>query len=359
LEEGTSQYKALVWLIDEVKVFGNYTTEKQLQLFSLATLYYSTNGDSWNSNTNWLSTLDVCYWYNVDVETCSSDGLVTGLVLRTNSLNGMIPAEIGLLSSSLAKLDLNSNSLIGKLPSEIGLLTKLTWLDLGRNSITGVPWEIVSLTQLSVLNIAAYRDLFFVASSEQADNDVNAEGSPHSHAAEWIMFKDPLGLSPNAPNLIQRYQMALFYFLTTNNGDKPWRSCNPPRGDETDECLYIAHEFDDVGNRPATRWLSGTHECEWTGVFCGCTTCTLFYYGTARASAGRPADFLSSDVSGRKHSPWVLRNAKFNHIIALNVLNQNIRRTLPTEISSMPYLQGIGLYHNEVSAGNIVSCDGL
>ncbi len=140
------------------------------------------------------------------------------------------------------------------------------------------------LLLITYADIAAYRDLFFVASSEQADNDVNAEGSPHSHAAEWIMFKDPLGLSPNAPNLIQRYQMAF-----------------------------------DVGNRPATRWLSGTHECEWTGVFCGCTTCTLFYYGTARASAGRPADFLSSDVSGRKHSPWVLRNAKFNHIIALNV----------------------------------------
>jgi hypothetical protein len=119
-------------------------------------------------------------------------------------------------------------------------------------------------------DITAYRDLFFVASSEQVGNEVDVEGSPHSHAADWIMFKDPLGLSPNAPNLIQRYQMALFYFLTTNNGNKPWRSCNPPRGNETDECLYIAHEFDDLGDRTATRWLSGTHECEWIGIFCAC-----------------------------------------------------------------------------------------
>jgi hypothetical protein len=112
-----------------------------------------------------------------------------------------------------------------------------------------------------------------LVSSEQVGNEANVEGSPHSHAADWIMCKDPLGLSPNAPNLIQRYQMALFYFLTTNNGNKPWRSCNSPRGNETDECLYIAHEFDDDGNRAATRrWLAGIHECEWIGILCALCT---------------------------------------------------------------------------------------
>jgi hypothetical protein len=103
LEKGTSQNNALRWLIDEVGDLGNYTSEKQLQLFSLATLYYSTNGDSWNSNTNWLSS-NLCDWYNVDLDACSSDGLVTGLVLSNNNLHGTIPAEIGLLlSGSLSK----------------------------------------------------------------------------------------------------------------------------------------------------------------------------------------------------------------------------------------------------------------
>jgi hypothetical protein len=97
---------------------------------------------------------------------------------------------------------------------------------------------------------------------------VNVEGSPQDRAAEWIMFEDPLGLPTNAPNLIQRYHMALFYFLTTNNGEKAWNSCNQPRENETDECLYVAGEFDYDGNRSATRWLSGTHECEWIGVLC-------------------------------------------------------------------------------------------
>jgi hypothetical protein len=108
-----------------------------------------------------------------------------------------------------------------------------------------------------------YPDSFALEVGEQ----VYQMGSPQDRAAKWIMKVDPLGLSPNAPNLIQRYHMALFYFLTTYNEAKPWRSCNPPRENETDECLYVAGKFDD-GNRSATRWLSGTHECEWIGVFC-------------------------------------------------------------------------------------------
>jgi hypothetical protein len=97
---------------------------------------------------------------------------------------------------------------------------------------------------------------------------VNVESSPQDRAADWIMFEDPLGLSPNAPNLIQRYHLTLFYFLTTKNGDEPWRSCNPPRGNESDKCTYIGNEYDGIVDANATRWLSGTHECEWIGVFC-------------------------------------------------------------------------------------------
>ena len=82
------------------------------------------------------------------------------------------------------------------------------------------------------------------------------KGSPHDRAANWIMFEDPLGLQPVAPNLIQRYHMALFYFLTTSNGEKPWNTCNPPRENESDKCLYIGNEIEGIVNANATRWLS-------------------------------------------------------------------------------------------------------
>jgi hypothetical protein len=117
-----------------------------------------------------------------------------------------------------------------------------------------------------------YREQFVKEVGEQ----VNVAGSPHDRAANWIMFEDPLHLEPEAPNLLQRYQLALFYFLTTNNGQKRWNSCNPPLENEDDSCVYKDPQF--VGDTVETlvykdtpgkiRWMAGTHECDWWGAFC-------------------------------------------------------------------------------------------
>jgi hypothetical protein len=79
-----------------------------------------------------------------------------------------------------------------------------------------------------------YRQQFVNEVGEQ----VNVVGSPYDRAADWIMFEDPVRLPPDAPNLIQRYQLVLFYFLTTNNGEKRWNSCNPPLPNETDTVSF-------------------------------------------------------------------------------------------------------------------------
>ena len=79
-------------------------------------------------------------------------------------------------------------------------------------------------------------------------------------------------LPPDAPNLIQRFVLAEFYFSTTVRG--PWRSCNPPTvgSNETHECDFQLLQwswpelvFDAV---PSNRWLGKTHECEWAGITC-------------------------------------------------------------------------------------------
>merc|ERR1711935_567965 len=64
-----------------------------------------------------------------------------------------IPTEIGLLSSTLTKLDLNRND-ITSLPTEIGELTALTYLELAYNDITSLPTEIGELTALTYLGLA-------------------------------------------------------------------------------------------------------------------------------------------------------------------------------------------------------------
>ena len=58
---------------------------------------------------------------------------------------------------------------------------------------------------------------------------MNVPGLPHDHAASWIIFKDPLALPPEAPNLIQQhYHLALLYYLMTQNVKKDWNSRNCP-----------------------------------------------------------------------------------------------------------------------------------
>ena len=100
--------------------------------------------------------------------------------------------------------------------------------------------------------------------------------TPHHKALQWILHEDPMELLADAPNLIQRYILTLFYFQTS--AERPWRSCNPPnetllleKGShrcELEEIIWVHPElvFKSVPNQ--TRWLSYEHECEWVGVLC-------------------------------------------------------------------------------------------
>ena len=58
---------------------------------------YSTNGTSWDGNTEWMSDFDECGWYN-EGEGCK-DGVLVGLDLWFNNLVGTIPNELALLST--------------------------------------------------------------------------------------------------------------------------------------------------------------------------------------------------------------------------------------------------------------------
>jgi hypothetical protein len=93
--------------------------------------------------------------------------------------------------------------------------------------------------------------------------------SPHilaqrQKALEWMVHADPLQLEPDADNLLQRFVLVAFYYLTSQQ--KPWTSCIPPNGTQGDTCILspFYHSEEVYG----TRWLSGSSECEWAGVFC-------------------------------------------------------------------------------------------
>jgi Leucine-rich repeat (LRR) protein len=79
----------------------------------------------------------------------------TWLDLYDNSLTGMIPSQLGLLTK-LTYLSLSWNSLTGTIPSEVGLLTKLTYLNLSFNSLTGtIPSQVGLLSNLTELSLSS------------------------------------------------------------------------------------------------------------------------------------------------------------------------------------------------------------
>jgi hypothetical protein len=117
----------------------------QLQKDALIAIYNSTNGASWNDNTNWLSTEPVSEWYGVTV----SGNKVTSLDFYNNNLTGTLPPEIGdLLGLQLLSFFLG-NSINGTLPPEIGNLTELRVLSFEYNNFTGtIPASYSNLTKL-------------------------------------------------------------------------------------------------------------------------------------------------------------------------------------------------------------------
>lgn len=158
------QGRAFLWLSSSASNSGDYSEKQLLQRFSLATLYFSTNGANWLNNEGWLSEENECAWFfSKDFrDPCDESGSIVNLELYGNGLEGMIPSELALLSSNLSRLDLaygsgdNSNIgsfLSGSLPTEVGMLTLLEYINLNNQQLTGsIPAEIYELSLLTVLD---------------------------------------------------------------------------------------------------------------------------------------------------------------------------------------------------------------
>eukprot|EP00980_Cylindrotheca_fusiformis_P007640 scaffold1605_cov141-Cylindrotheca_fusiformis.AAC.3 len=153
------QYKAFSWLAKNQNL-ESYTETRRLQRYAMATLYYSTNGDEWLNNKNWLSDGNECGWYSkAGRGPCNAPGSdLINLELDYNNLNGFLPVELGLLSNSLERVVLHggpSEALDGSIPTEVGYLTNLNLLYMPNNSMTGsFPSEMGRLTNLQQLNLS-------------------------------------------------------------------------------------------------------------------------------------------------------------------------------------------------------------
>ena len=118
----------------------------------LALLYEATGGARWTDDEHWLSDRPLDEWKGV---TTDPDGGVIYLFLSSNNLTGLVPRELGGLSS-LIDLRLESNNLTGPIPPELGGLSSLALLDLRSNDLTGpVPPELGGLSSLTTLYLGS------------------------------------------------------------------------------------------------------------------------------------------------------------------------------------------------------------
>ncbi|GGG56941.1 T9SS type A sorting domain-containing protein [Bizionia arctica] len=117
----------------------------EAELNALAAIYYSTNGDNWNNNTNWLTAEPISTWHGITI----SGNKVSGIDLNGNNLTGTLPPEIGDFYGLEVLALFYGNNISGNLPPEIGNLTELRILDVGDNNFTGeIPASYANLTNL-------------------------------------------------------------------------------------------------------------------------------------------------------------------------------------------------------------------
>ncbi|PKP47080.1 MAG: hypothetical protein CVT92_17205 [Bacteroidetes bacterium HGW-Bacteroidetes-1] len=112
--------------------FTNTAQVIEQDSLALVAFYNSTGGPNWNNNSNWL-TGQVSTWYGVTVE----GGRLIKIMLYSNSLNGTLPNELGLLTKLNTLGISNELGLTGSIPEEIFSVDSLVWFGIGNCALTG------------------------------------------------------------------------------------------------------------------------------------------------------------------------------------------------------------------------------
>jgi hypothetical protein len=176
------QFQALEWLANDVNV-EKYSKRRLVQRWVLATFYWSTNGDDWDTATDtdtatsnqttrlglkgpagaeegtaapWMSQTHECEWYTThDQKTiCDGQERLVVLSLGHRNLRGTLPSELGLLTT-LKRLYLPDNHIVGSIPTDLALLTKLESIHISSNLITGeIPSELGQLSALGTFGMS-------------------------------------------------------------------------------------------------------------------------------------------------------------------------------------------------------------
>ena len=170
--DDSPQQEAIDWLKEDACNCGTCKQDQWVQRYALAVLYFSTQGNNWNSCSapqniesndeckvksvygkengyKWLTCNTECDWAGTG---CNNGNNLNAIDIEDNKLSGNIPPEIGFLLD-LKFLALEVNDIAGSIPEELNALTKLQVLDLDYNKLTGSLIDLSSFTKLKQLDL--------------------------------------------------------------------------------------------------------------------------------------------------------------------------------------------------------------
>ncbi len=296
----------------------------------LVTLYEATDGDNWLENRNWLSNRPIGDWYGVSVD---DSGRVIGLYLSENEMSGAIPPELGYLTK-LEELDLAKNQLRGMIPPELGNLPKLTILYLYSNQLSGsIPVELGSSSKLEQL----------VLSWNRLDGMIPPELSKLSELEMLVLSGNRLrGTIPSElGNLTKLKFLALHVNRLTGR--------IPPQLNTLSglEWLFLAD------NR-----LTGCVPEVWQDVeendldeadlpICTDEDALIALYETTDGD-----NWVSNQnwLSNRPIGTWYgVVTDENNRVIELDLSDNELKGTIPSELGHLVYLEGLYLSENQLS----------
>jgi len=153
LDEGTSQHKALTWILDEDGMNLTHTSRNLVQRYILMVFYYSLSGDNWGNKNGYGTDGHECDWFGV---TCTTQSNKMNMIrLEKNGLEGNLPNELDHLSNA-RRIILPENRISGSIPSRLCKITRLRLLHLGGNSLSGtISDEMRKCTDLKELDISS------------------------------------------------------------------------------------------------------------------------------------------------------------------------------------------------------------
>jgi hypothetical protein len=130
-----AQVRAASWIMYGDDRKEAHTSTWLMPRYALVVFYYSTGGEAWFTQTNWLTAGHSCTWFGV---TCDRFSVyVEELDLSANNAVGPLPSEIMFLTEMKA-LTLSNNGISGTLPAaQLGNTPMLTLLYLDNNQLTG------------------------------------------------------------------------------------------------------------------------------------------------------------------------------------------------------------------------------